>query len=160
MFPARQRWTVSASGWSEPDRAGQPGPQPSTFIDRALASPAPNPSFLSKGRGQPSPQSFTFIDRPARPPNPSLLSTGQPGPPTPHFYWPTPHFYWPDPSLLSAKSGRAMPDRVGPCRAVSAPCRTVPCQARPCLRVGLTLAHPCFKRARAALHLLGSSRRG
>ena len=33
-------------------------------------------------------------------------------------------------------------DRAGPCRAVSAPCRTVPCQSGPCRRVGLTLAHP------------------
>ena len=87
-----------------------PAPQALTFIDRAWASPAP--------------QSLTFIDR-----NPSLLSTGpgQPGPPTPHFYWPdpslllarpitsilarplnsighTPHFYWPEPSLLLAKT--------------------------------------------------------
>ena len=45
-----------------------------------------------------------------------------------------------------------MPDRVGSCRAVSAPCRTVPCQAGPCHRVGLTLAHPWFKLRLQWLH--------
>ena len=54
----------------------------------------------------------------------------------------TTHFYQPHSSLLLARPGRAMPDRVGPCRAVSGPCRTVPCQSAPCRRVGLTLEHP------------------
>ena len=89
-----------------------PAPQPLTFIDRAWASRPPNPPLLSTG------------PRPARPQNPSLLSTG-PGPARP----PTPHVYWPDPSLLLARPltstvlarlGRAMPGRVGtvPDRAV------------------------------------------
>ena len=125
---------------------GRPGPQPLTFIDRAWAGPAPNPSLLSKGPGparppsphfyrqgpgQPGPQALTFIDRaqagPA--PNPSLLlanpslllarpltSIGQ-----------APHFYWPDPSLLLARPltllarpltsiSQARPRQAGPCR--------------------------------------------
>ena len=37
---------------------------------------------------------------------------------------------------------RSMSGRVGPCRVVSEPCRTVPCQSGLCRRVGLTLEHP------------------
>ena len=67
-----------------------PASQSLTFIDKAWAGPA----F----------QSLTFIDR-----NPSLLSTGpgQPG-------HPTPHFYWPDPSVLSAKPARPNPKNCEP----------------------------------------------
>ena len=103
---------VCQRGWAGRPRARNPkpltsiGPKPLTFIDRpgqpglliphfhrqAPASPAPNPSLLSTE------------PRPARPPT----SIGQ-----------TLRFYWPDPSLLSARPGRAVPDRVGPCRAVS-----------------------------------------
>ena len=132
-----------------------PAPKPLTFIDR-------DPSLLSTGPWPalpPSPHFYrqeplTFIDgaRPARPPTPHFYW------PTPHFYWPTPHFYWPDPSLLLARPLTSIgqtphfyqPSQAAPCRtvsdrvgAVSAPCRTVPCQAGPCRRVGLTLAHPC-----------------
>ena len=124
MFRARPRWTVSASGLAVPGRArpcrAGPDPQALTFIDRAWASPAPNPSLFSAG------------PRLARPP-------------TPHFYWPdpslllarpltsigqpltsigqTPHFYWPDPSLLLARPitsiSQVRPRHAGPCRTVS-----------------------------------------
>ena len=123
-------------GCAGPCRAG-PAPRPLTsvslalpahpliFIDRAWASPAPNPSLLSTGPG------------PARPL-------------TPHFYWPdpslllvrprtsigqTPHFYWPDPSLLSARpltsTCQARPRHAEPCRTVSGRVGTVPDRAVP-----------------------------
>ena len=86
---------------------GQPGPptphfyrqEPLTFIDRALASPAPKPSLLStgtphfyrRGPASPAPNPSLLLANPslllARP----LTSIGQ-----------TPHFYWRDPSLLLA----------------------------------------------------------
>ena len=93
------------------------------MLDRARLARPPDPSLL--------------LARPAQP-NPSLLSTGpSPAEPlTPHFYWPTPHFYWPDPSLLSARPGRAMLDRVGPRQALwgTVPDRAVPVWAvSPCL---------------------------
>ena len=98
---------------------GQAWPaQPLTFINRTWASLANKPSLLL---ANPS----LLLARP------SLLSAR-----------PDPPFLLTNLSLLSAKPGRAMPNRVGPCRAVSAPCRTVPRQAWLCRRVGLTLAHP------------------
>ena len=86
-----------------------------------------NPSLLSTGHGPARPTPIPYFYRQGLAPNPSLLlarpltSIGQ-----------TSHFYQPDPSLLLAKSGRAMPDRVGPCRAVSG---TVPDRAVPILAV-------------------------
>ena len=117
-----------------------PASQSLTFIDRALGGPAPQAlTFIDRAWASPAPQSLTFIDR-----KPSLLSTGpgQPGPQPLTSIGQTPHFYWPDPSLLLARPGCAMPDLVGPCQAVSAPCGTVPCQYRPYQRVGLALEHP------------------
>ena len=96
---------------------GQPGPQtphfyrqePLTFIDRALASPAPQPlTFIDRAQASlaPTPSLLSTGPRPARPPcNPSLL-LARPAGPTPHFYWPTPHCFGqagrPKPSLLFA----------------------------------------------------------
>ena len=93
-----------------------PRPNPVAWLGIS-PQPPPDPSLFSTGPASPATQSLTSIGQP-------LTSIGQ----TPHFYQPS-----------QAASCRTVSDRVG---AVSAPCRTVPCQAGPCRRVGLTLAHP------------------
>ena len=98
-----------------------------------------------------------------------LISVNQPSSPTPHFYRQGPGQPEPNPSLLLANPSLLLanpslllvrpltsisqtprfylPGQAAPCRTVSAPCPTVPCQYWPCRRVGLTLAHPHIMRA-------------
>ena len=78
-------------------------PAPRPLISTSQASPTPH--FHRQGLGQRSPEPLTFIDRaPSSPAPQPLTSIGQS----------LTSQYWPDPSLLSARLGRAMADRVGP----------------------------------------------
>ena len=81
------------------------------------------------------------------------------------FYWPVllarpPHFSWPDPSLLLARPLTSIcqirPRHVRPCRAVSAPCRSVPCQSGP-RKVGIDTAWSSMLRRRSERGLVWSS---
>ena len=84
------------------DRPGLPGPLTPhfSFIDRAQASPAPNPSLLLANPSLLLANPSLLLARP-------LTSIGQ----TPHFYQPS-----------QAAPGQTVPDRVEPCRHRAGQC--------------------------------------
>ncbi len=129
MFSARSRWAV-------PDCVRPP-------------SSATILSLLLTGLGQPDPQSLTFIDQPSQPDPQRLTFVEMPwASPSPNIGYCKPSFLLANPSLLSARHltsiSQIRPHHAGPCRTVSGPVGTVPCQSGPCRRVGLTLEHLSF----------------